>query len=172
MGYNATLAVVDRELTDDELAAIGFEATGDTVSFEEVTTGEAEFGSVLVARRGGYTLLASDVSPLAELADRPDGLTGTWWIGVVGSTGDVYVYAMHRDGATQRSIMLVQGDLTHRGTPVGDESAAVAADGTVPDGEQLLWLPLDASGCARVVPHAEVAQLEGHRYLSSRFADQ
>ena len=162
MGMNAIVAILHRELSDEELAAIGLRPSGETVTLDEVTLfHDFEVG---VVRDGGWTVIMTGSAPLLRLSGTPGRrpeLPGTWYLSCSGSTAHVYGYQVLRDGELLREVWVTQDGERVRGEPVGEEPELETSGGPLaPDGnpEDLLWLPFEASGLWREHPVPELLQ--------------
>lgn len=160
---DAIVAILHRELSDEELDEIGLSPSGQTVTLDEATL--LHGFEVGVVRDGGWTVIMTGSAPLLRLSGTPERrpeLPGTWSLSCSGSTAHVYGYQVLRDGELLREVWVTQDGPVVRGEPVGEEPALETGDGPLAPGgnpEDLLWLPFlpfEASGSWREHPVPEL----------------
>ena len=163
MGFNSTVAVAARDVSDAELAALGYLPTGEAVPFEhglDASTGDV----VAVTRFDGFTVIAESDFNLVNCLDEPASLAGTWFIGAAADTADVHLYGVVREGTTVRALRHMVDEIVELGEPVGDESAFEYDGEGFVDWSELLWLPLSASGFAEAHPGVDLFATSAEAY--------
>lgn len=110
MGNNYSIAVVDHPLGADELAELGFVATGRLATVEEATSRGGAFDEVGVARTGGKTLLADASFVLAELADRPGAMRGQWYLAMSSDVSSTYLFSSVLDGVERGRALFLEAE--------------------------------------------------------------
>lgn len=167
MGINTGIAIADRELTDEELTALGLRPTGENLSVDDVLLTPSE-QRVCVARMSGATVLVDGGDRLAELLD--DGLLplpGTVHTACVVSTTDFADYRVQRDGQLVRRLTVEEGEVADdegEATPAESEFRFTGQDGEEVDGDLLVQkLPR----LAGVLPDEDLFALTGQAWAPS-----
>lgn len=139
-GINASVAIADTELSDQQLAALGLHPLGTPLSAEGIVL-VPDDQRACVRRMGGRTVIVDGGSTIGAALDEGDpNLPGTIHIACVVDTVAFADYRVLRDGARIRHLVGDQGKITaNEGVPLLDESE-ILVDGEV-DGE-LLFMDL------------------------------
>lgn len=171
MGINTGIAIADRELTDEELTALGLRTTGEELLVEDVILTPAE-DRVCVVRRSGATVIADGGDLLAEFLD--EGLLplpGTVHTACVVSTTDFADYRVQRDGQLVRRLTVEEGEITV------DEGEAASGEGafrfTGEDGDEVYGdlLVQELPKLAGVLADADLFTLSGQAWMPDAATD-
>lgn len=143
---STTLAVVDRILTEAELAELGLAAEPGSTSVEHVVLGLTEH--LCVVHLPDHTVIADGGDHLAQLFDveRLDQ-PGSWHVALSDDTAELAEYRVFRSGELVRHLIGQRGRLGSSGEPVADEASFLI--GGELDGDLLIQhLPATAGATA------------------------